>query len=80
MDLTKQETVDLDEVPEIEVQKPKEVPEQPPQVTEPKRGITDAAFEHAASVIDVDVAKIKAVDEIESRGQGFLDDGKPKIL
>ncbi len=34
----------------------------------------------AAKILNVDVACIKAVAEVESRGDGFLKDGRPKIL
>jgi len=42
--------------------------------------LTQEDFEEAASKLDVEVAKIRAVDEIESAGSGFLDSGEPKIL
>jgi len=34
----------------------------------------------AAELLDVPIATIKAVTEVESRGQGFLPDGRPVIL
>lgn len=37
-------------------------------------------FETAAYLLDCEVAAIKAVAEIESRGNGFLDEGRAKIL
>ncbi|AZP11801.1 N-acetylmuramidase family protein [Undibacterium parvum] len=37
-------------------------------------------FETAAYLLDCDVAAIKAVAEVESRGNGFLNEGKAKIL
>lgn len=37
-------------------------------------------FEKAAKELGVEIAKIRAVDEIESRGSGFLQSGEPKIL
>ncbi len=42
--------------------------------------LEDHDFETAAYLLDCDVAAIKAVAEIESRGNGFLDDGRAKIL
>lgn len=42
--------------------------------------ITNQQFADSAAVLTVDVAAIKAVAEVESRGDGFLPDGKPKIL
>lgn len=46
----------------------------------PKEGITEKAFQDAAKDLGVEVAAIKAVDEVESRGAGFLKDGHVKIL
>lgn len=37
-------------------------------------------YETAAYTLDCDVAAIKAVAEVESRGDGFLQNGKSKIL
>jgi hypothetical protein len=37
-------------------------------------------IEEAANALDVDTAAILAVNEVESRGQGFLEDGRPVIL
>ena len=37
-------------------------------------------FETAAHILDCDVAAVKAVAEVESRGDGFLADGRAKIL
>lgn len=34
----------------------------------------------AAIALDCDPAAVKAVDEVESKGAGFLSDGRPKIL
>lgn len=42
--------------------------------------LTQQDFENAAEELGVEVAKIRAVDEIESAGSGFLDSGEPKIL
>lgn len=47
---------------------------------EPKRGITDAAYREAADIVGCEVAQIKAVAAVESRGGGFLSDGRPKVL
>lgn len=45
-----------------------------------KLGISEAAFKQAASVLKCEVAAIKAVDSVESRGGGFLSTGEIKIL
>jgi hypothetical protein len=42
--------------------------------------LTEADFKHAAETLDVEVAVIKAVSEVESSGKGFDDKGRPKIL
>ncbi len=42
--------------------------------------ITDQQFAASAAALNVEPAAIKAVAEVESRGDGFLPDGKPKIL
>ena len=42
--------------------------------------LSEAAFAAAAEAIGCDVPAIKAVAEVESRGQGFLADGRLKIL
>lgn len=44
------------------------------------QGITDEAFERAAQGLTCEVAALKAVADVESRGAGFLKDGRPKIL
>lgn len=75
VDLTEQETV---EVPEIEVRDSDK--EKPVVEEEPKRGITEAAYRDAANIIGAEPAKIKAVADVESRGSGFLEDDRPKIL
>lgn len=40
----------------------------------------DADLVKAAGTLGVQVAAIRAVNEVESRGQGFLPDGRPAIL
>jgi N-acetylmuramidase len=42
--------------------------------------ITESQFNKSAKKLGVDPAVIKAVAEVESNGEGFLQDGKPKIL
>lgn len=42
--------------------------------------LTDADFERAAKALNVEVAAIRAVAEVESAGEGFLPDGRPAIL
>jgi hypothetical protein len=44
------------------------------------KSITESAFRSAAEELGVEPAVIKAVDEVESRGDGFLPDGRVKIL
>jgi hypothetical protein len=44
------------------------------------KALEDHDFETAAHILDCDVAAIKAVAEVESRGDGFLEDGRAKIL
>jgi hypothetical protein len=44
------------------------------------RGISYAAFQKAAESLGCEVAAIQAVAEVESRGDGFLPDNRPKIL
>lgn len=42
--------------------------------------LKESDFEDAAFLIGCNVAAVKAVAEVESRGDGFLADGRPKIL
>ncbi len=42
--------------------------------------ITEQQYRDAATSLGVTVAHIKAFAEVESRGEGFLPDGRPKIL
>lgn len=42
--------------------------------------LTDVDYEAAAKLLKCDVAAIKAVAEVESSGDGFLSDGRVKIL
>jgi N-acetylmuramidase/Putative peptidoglycan binding domain len=42
--------------------------------------LTDADFAYAAKILNCDIAAIKAVAEVESAGNGFLSDGRVKIL
>ena len=44
------------------------------------RTITDADYRRAARTLGCEVAAIKAVAEVESRGAGFLANGEPKVL
>jgi hypothetical protein len=46
----------------------------------PMRPISEQAYLEAAEDIGCDVAAVKAVAEVEARGNGFLSDGRPKIL
>ncbi|MCE3261825.1 MAG: hypothetical protein K0R43_904 [Pseudoduganella sp.] len=47
---------------------------------EPNSIITDSGYEKAAKKLKVEVAAIKAVAEVETKGSGFLADGRPTIL
>ena len=42
--------------------------------------LTDDDYARAAKALNVEVAAIKAVAEVESAGSGFLPDGRPTIL
>jgi len=42
--------------------------------------LTYVQFTEAAAILDVEIAAIKAVNTVESSGNGFLPDGRPKIL
>jgi len=42
--------------------------------------ISETQFSASAKTLNIEVAAIKAVAEVESSGDGFLADGKPKIL
>jgi hypothetical protein len=42
--------------------------------------LTDDDYARAAKALNVEVAAIKAVAEVESAGSGFLPDGRPAIL
>lgn len=45
-----------------------------------KEQLTEKDFEWAASELGCEVATIKAVDSVESRGKGFYESGEPVIL
>ena len=42
--------------------------------------LTEQNFKESANLLSVEVAAIKAVAEVESAGDGFFADGRPKIL
>jgi hypothetical protein len=44
------------------------------------RDLTDADFARAAQALNVELAAIRAVAEVEAAGAGFLPDGRPSIL
>jgi hypothetical protein len=48
--------------------------------SELQRTLTDADFKRAAAELNVEVAAIRAVAEVESAGAGILPDGRPAIL
>lgn len=47
---------------------------------EPVRGLSEAAFADAARQLAVEVAAIRAVAEVESPGEAFDEEGRPRIL
>jgi len=49
-------------------------------IAEASRRITSAALDAAAASLRVELAVIRAVAEVEAKGDGFLPDGRPKIL
>jgi hypothetical protein len=42
--------------------------------------LTDEDYQRAADALDVDVATVRAVAEVEAGGRAFLPDGRPQIL
>ncbi|EDT38603.1 N-acetylmuramidase domain-containing protein [Burkholderia ambifaria] len=44
------------------------------------RHLTDADLQRSADRLQVDLAAVRAVNEVESHGAGFLPDGRPVIL
>jgi peptidoglycan hydrolase-like protein with peptidoglycan-binding domain len=48
--------------------------------TTESKTLNEDDYKQAAALLNCDVAAIKAVAEVESRGAGFLPDGRPKIL
>jgi len=48
--------------------------------TNDPRLLSEHKLDNAAQRLGVQLAAIKAVNEVESRGRGFLDDGRPVIL
>jgi hypothetical protein len=48
--------------------------------TTESKTLNEDDYREAAALLNCDVAAIKAVAEVESRGAGFLSDGRPKIL
>ena len=47
---------------------------------DPKRGLDQPSYESAASSLDVEVAAIQAVAEVETSGNAFDEQGRPRIL
>lgn len=56
------------------------MPALPKPSNQPRVGLSEDDYQRAATKLNVDVPAIKAVAEVESRGDGFLADGQPKIL
>jgi len=52
----------------------------PAVVSKTPQRMKQTDFERAAAELNCEVAAVKAVAEVESRGSGFLPDGRPKIL
>jgi hypothetical protein len=52
----------------------------PPEKSPLQTTLTDADFERAAKALNVEVAAIRAVAEVEAAGAGFLPDGRPAAL
>lgn len=50
------------------------------QTTNKAKTLNEADYEKAAILLGVEAAAIKAIADVESRGNGFLSNGKPKIL
>ncbi|WP_047238107.1 N-acetylmuramidase domain-containing protein [Chromobacterium subtsugae] len=46
----------------------------------PRRQLGEADLQEAAERLGVEVAAVKAINAVESRGSGFLSDGRPVIL
>jgi hypothetical protein len=44
------------------------------------RWLSKSDLARAAADLDVDLASVYAIKAVESKGMGFLDDGRPKIL
>lgn len=42
--------------------------------------LTDDDYKQAAKELDCEVSALKAVTEVEAAGEGFLPDGRPKVL
>ena len=42
--------------------------------------MTEQQFSEAAALLSCETACVKAVNQVEARGNGFRPDGKPKIL
>ncbi len=49
-------------------------------VANPQKGLSESDFQQAANALGVDIAAVKAVAEVESRGDGFLSNNVPKVL
>lgn len=49
-------------------------------MSESAKRLTAGAIERAASDLDVPVSAVRALIDVESKGAGFLDDGRPVIL
>lgn len=50
------------------------------QCRNPVVGLTEADFKNAADSLNVEIAAIKAVADVETRGKAFDENGRPRIL
>ena len=84
-DQVKKSTYNLNEWEVVAVRRPPgakghEEASASPGVPHSKKDISDADYKAVAKSLDVDVAAIRAVADVESSGSGMLPSGKPKIL
>jgi len=80
------------EAPKPEVPKPEAPKPEAPKVVVPESGVSlnfvcsnvaklsEADYIYAAKMLDVEIACVKAVTEVESSGGGYLPSKRPKIL
>jgi hypothetical protein len=64
----------------IQVLQKSAIPQKQNNANRKSTSLTEVDYQKAAITLGVETAAIKAIAEIESRGCGFLSNGKPKIL